>query len=87
MSKLLSAETVNLTRIRVFARCRPLGSEEVDDGKDTIEINTEKETVVVKQHLRRDQSFTFDKVFPPQDSQATVFDKAARDCINVRNNK
>jgi hypothetical protein len=86
MSKNLSAINTNATRIRVFARCRPLLGEEVDEkGKDSVIVDVENKAITVKQHLKTAQNFVFDGVFGPDASQEVVFEQAARDCINVIN--
>ncbi|XP_021001381.2 kinesin-like protein KIF11-B [Parasteatoda tepidariorum] len=68
-----------VSKIQVFARCRPLnGIERKQDSFSVVDVIQKEKKVVVRD---RNKEFTFDKVFPPDVKQIDVYKSVAAPLI------
>lgn len=72
--------------IRVFCRCRPLNSEEIEGGASmAVDFESAKDgdLTVKSSHGSFKKVFKFDSVFSPEDNQETVFEKTSPLVVSV----
>ncbi|KAK4439065.1 Kinesin-like protein KIN-14Q [Sesamum alatum] len=71
--------------IRVFCRCRPLNSEEIDGGASVaVDFEAAKDgELIVKSNGISKKTFKFDAVFSPEADQVEVFEETAPLAISV----
>jgi len=65
------------SNVRVVCRFRPQNSREIaEGGKEIIQVSDDRMTVSLKSALNvgeDEKKFNFDKIFPPNTSQADVY--------------
>ncbi|KAL3651105.1 hypothetical protein CASFOL_007508 [Castilleja foliolosa] len=71
--------------IRVFCRCRPLNTEEIDGGASvTVDFEAAKDgELIVKSNGISRKTFKFDAVFSPEADQSDVFEETAPLAMSV----
>ncbi|KAK4398260.1 Kinesin-like protein KIN-14Q [Sesamum angolense] len=71
--------------IRVFCRCRPLNSEEIDGGASVaVDFEAAKDgELIVKSNGISKKTFKFDAVFSPEADQVEVFEETAPLAVSV----
>eukprot|EP00299_Pterocystis_sp_00344_P009762 c4213_g2_i1.p1 GENE.c4213_g2_i1~~c4213_g2_i1.p1 ORF type:complete len:1005 (+),score=248.40 c4213_g2_i1:62-3076(+) len=71
--------------IRVFCRVRPLLGKEIEDGESEAVSQTNEMTVTAEDpdDPGKPTSFSFDRVFSPDDSQEVVFDEMKTLCLSA----
>jgi kinesin family protein 3/17 len=73
--------------VRVVVRCRPLSRKEADrDCKQIVEVDTNKNCITISNPNPASaedpsKTFTFDSVFPPESTQADVYNDVARPIV------